>query len=84
MVLAHTICRVLRLGPGILVSLLFFVTIMRRIKLKDEMNRWGSKLINDGDITFYQFIVSFMGVYFSGQATALAFSFSSSKSITLT
>ncbi|OJJ00274.1 hypothetical protein ASPVEDRAFT_189111 [Aspergillus versicolor CBS 583.65] len=39
---------------------------------------WGSKLINDGEITFYQFIVSFMGVYFSGQATALAFSFASS------
>ncbi|KAL5336638.1 P-loop containing nucleoside triphosphate hydrolase protein [Aspergillus crustosus] len=39
---------------------------------------WGSKLIHDGDISFYQFIVSFMGVYFSGQATALAFSFASS------
>ncbi|KEZ39827.1 Multidrug resistance protein 1, 2, 3 (P glycoprotein 1, 2, 3) [Scedosporium apiospermum] len=39
---------------------------------------WGSKLINDGEISFYQFIVSFMGVYFSGQATALAFSFASS------
>ncbi|KAH8651066.1 multidrug resistance protein 1, 2, 3 [Xylariales sp. PMI_506] len=39
---------------------------------------WGSKLVNDGDINFYQFIVSFMGVYFSGQATALAFTFASS------
>ncbi|EAW17072.1 ABC transporter ATP-binding protein [Aspergillus fischeri NRRL 181] len=39
---------------------------------------WGSKLINDGEITLYQFVVSFMGVYFSGQATALAFSFASS------
>ncbi|KAL4795270.1 P-loop containing nucleoside triphosphate hydrolase protein [Aspergillus venezuelensis] len=39
---------------------------------------WGSKLINDGEISLYQFIVSFMGVYFSGQATALAFSFASS------
>ncbi|KAL4881827.1 P-loop containing nucleoside triphosphate hydrolase protein [Aspergillus karnatakaensis] len=39
---------------------------------------WGSKLINDGEITLYQFIVSFMGVYFSGQATALAFSFAGS------
>ncbi|ODM23225.1 hypothetical protein SI65_00814 [Aspergillus cristatus] len=39
---------------------------------------WGSKLINDGEISFYQFIVSFMGVYFSGQATALALSFASS------
>ena len=43
---------------------------------------WGSKLINDGEISFYQFIVSFMGVYFSGQAAALAFSFTSSKSPT--
>ncbi|PKS05475.1 hypothetical protein jhhlp_008852 [Lomentospora prolificans] len=39
---------------------------------------WGSKLISDGEITFYQFVVSFMGVYFSGQSTALAFSFASS------
>ncbi|CAM1503728.1 Fc.00g013190.m01.CDS01, partial [Cosmosporella sp. VM-42] len=39
---------------------------------------WGSKLINNGEINFYQFVVSFMGVYFSGQATALAFSFASS------
>ncbi|EIT80974.1 multidrug/pheromone exporter, ABC [Aspergillus oryzae 100-8] len=39
---------------------------------------WGSKLINDEEISLYQFIVSFMGVYFSGQATALAFSFASS------
>ncbi|KFA70912.1 hypothetical protein S40288_10162 [Stachybotrys chartarum IBT 40288] len=40
--------------------------------------RWGSTLTNRGDIDFYQFIVSFMGLYFSGQATALAFSFASS------
>ncbi|KAL4984248.1 P-loop containing nucleoside triphosphate hydrolase protein [Aspergillus falconensis] len=39
---------------------------------------WGSKLMNDGEISLYQFIVSFMGVYFSGQATALAFGFASS------
>jgi ATP-binding cassette subfamily B (MDR/TAP) protein 1 len=37
-------------------------------------------MINDGEISLYQFIVSFMGVYFSGQATALAFSFVSSES----
>jgi hypothetical protein len=43
------------------------------------LRRWGAKLINDGEIDFYQFIVSFMGVYFSGQATALAFSFAGSK-----
>ncbi|KAI5457773.1 multidrug resistance protein 1, 2, 3 [Mariannaea sp. PMI_226] len=41
---------------------------------------WGSTLINEGKINFYQFIVSFLGVYFSGQATALAFSFASSES----
>ncbi|KAE8372771.1 P-loop containing nucleoside triphosphate hydrolase protein [Aspergillus bertholletiae] len=39
---------------------------------------WGSKLIHDGNITFFQFIVSFMGVYFSGQAAGQLFSFSSS------
>ncbi|KAL4911225.1 hypothetical protein BDW74DRAFT_184667 [Aspergillus multicolor] len=39
---------------------------------------WGFKLINDGEISLYQFVVSFMGAYFSGQATALAFSFASS------
>ncbi|KAJ0415256.1 P-loop containing nucleoside triphosphate hydrolase protein [Aspergillus carlsbadensis] len=39
---------------------------------------WGSKLINDGDISFYQFMVSFMGVYFSGQAAGQLFGFSSS------
>ncbi|KAE8353703.1 P-loop containing nucleoside triphosphate hydrolase protein [Aspergillus coremiiformis] len=39
---------------------------------------WGSKLIHDGDISFYQLIVSFIGVYFSGQAAAQLFSFSSS------
>ncbi|KAL4908270.1 hypothetical protein BDW74DRAFT_188412 [Aspergillus multicolor] len=39
---------------------------------------WGSKLISEGNINFYQFIVSFMGVYFSGQAAGQLFSFSSS------
>ncbi|KAK6224273.1 ATP-binding cassette sub-family B member 5 [Colletotrichum tabaci] len=39
---------------------------------------WGSKLASEGTITFYQFIVSFMGIYFSGQAGATLFSFSSS------
>ncbi|OHX00550.1 multidrug resistance protein [Colletotrichum incanum] len=39
---------------------------------------WGSKLASEGTITFYQFIVSFMGIYFSGQASATLFSFSSS------
>lgn len=44
------------------------------------MCRWGSKLINDGYINFYQFIVSFLGVYFSGQATSQLFVFAGSES----
>ncbi|KAI7554832.1 ATP-binding cassette multidrug transport protein [Hortaea werneckii] len=39
---------------------------------------WGSKLIQQGDIDFYQFIVSFMAVYFSGQGCATIFTFASS------
>jgi ATP-binding cassette subfamily B (MDR/TAP) protein 1 len=42
--------------------------------------RWGSKLVNDGEITFYQFMVAFMGVYFSGMAAGTLFSFAGSKS----
>lgn len=41
--------------------------------------RWGSKLVNDGEISFYQFMVAFMGVYFSGMAAGTLFSFSGSK-----
>lgn len=44
------------------------------------MLRWGSKLVNDGEITFYQFMVAFMGVYFSGMAAGTLFSFAGSKS----
>lgn len=32
-----------------------------------------------GEITLYQFMISFMGVYFSGQAGAQLFGISSSK-----
>ncbi|KAH7143791.1 multidrug/pheromone exporter [Dactylonectria macrodidyma] len=39
---------------------------------------WGSKLVSNGEISFYQFIVSFMGVYFSGQAAGQLFSFAGS------
>ncbi|KAF4456252.1 ATP-binding cassette multidrug transport ATRC [Fusarium albosuccineum] len=39
---------------------------------------WGSKLVNDGEITFYIFMVSFMGVYFSALAAGTMFSFASS------
>lgn len=41
--------------------------------------RWGSKLIYDGEITFYQFMLGFMGVFFSGLAASIMFSFASSK-----
>ncbi|KAF5489359.1 Leptomycin B resistance protein pmd1 [Colletotrichum siamense] len=39
---------------------------------------WGSRLVSDGEINFSQFIISFMGVFFSGQAAGMIFSFSSS------
>jgi ABC-type multidrug transport system fused ATPase/permease subunit len=54
------------------------VIILLGSLITDRGCRWGSKLINDGDITFYQFIVSFMGIYFSGQAAGQLFSFASS------
>ncbi|KAG5815052.1 hypothetical protein H9Q74_002962 [Fusarium xylarioides] len=39
---------------------------------------YGSKLVSEKQITFYQFFVSFMGVYFSGQGAGQMFSFASS------
>ncbi|KAK1977033.1 P-loop containing nucleoside triphosphate hydrolase protein [Colletotrichum cereale] len=39
---------------------------------------WGSKLALEGTITFYQFIVSFMGIYFSGQSSVTFFGYSTS------
>jgi ATP-binding cassette subfamily B (MDR/TAP) protein 1 len=45
--------------------------------------RWGSKLVHDGEISFYQLMVSFMGVFFSGQAAGQLFSFASSECSTL-
>lgn len=44
--------------------------------------RWGSKLVTEGEITLYQFIVSFMGVFFSSQGASTLFTFASSKSHT--
>lgn len=41
---------------------------------------YGSKLVSENQITLYQFFVSFMGVYFSGQGAGQMFSFASSKS----
>ncbi|KAG2027540.1 hypothetical protein GB937_001286 [Aspergillus fischeri] len=39
---------------------------------------FGSRLVSQGEITFPQFIISFLGVFFSGQAAAVIFSFASS------
>ncbi|KAH6665304.1 P-loop containing nucleoside triphosphate hydrolase protein [Plectosphaerella plurivora] len=39
---------------------------------------WGSKLLSQGDITFYQFMVAFMGIFFSGTSAAALFSYTSS------
>ncbi|KAM3499894.1 hypothetical protein MY10362_006883 [Beauveria mimosiformis] len=36
---------------------------------------WGSKLVTDGEISFYQFMASFMGIYFSGMSAGTLFSF---------
>ncbi|KAI8721825.1 hypothetical protein NCS52_00325000 [Fusarium sp. LHS14.1] len=41
---------------------------------------WGSKLISEGKVTFYQFIASFMAVYFCGQGAGQMFVYSSSFS----
>ncbi|RSL94411.1 hypothetical protein CDV31_014325 [Fusarium ambrosium] len=41
---------------------------------------WGSRLYANGEVTLYQFMISFMGVYFSGQAGSQLFSLSSSFS----
>ncbi|CAG9998253.1 unnamed protein product [Clonostachys byssicola] len=36
---------------------------------------WGSTLLSRGELTFYQFMVSFMGLYFSAQSAGQFFSF---------
>ncbi|RSM18199.1 hypothetical protein CDV31_002924 [Fusarium ambrosium] len=41
---------------------------------------WGSKLISEGKVTFYQFMASFMAVYFCGQGAGQMFVYSSSFS----
>ncbi|KAM0323286.1 hypothetical protein ACHAQA_008877 [Verticillium albo-atrum] len=41
---------------------------------------WGSKLMFEEKVTFYQFIASFMAVYFAGQGTGQLFVYSSSFS----
>ncbi|KAJ4986221.1 multidrug/pheromone exporter [Stagonosporopsis vannaccii] len=39
---------------------------------------WGSKLVTDGEIGFYHFMVSFMAVFFSGTSAGILFSFAGS------
>ena len=39
---------------------------------------WGSKLVTAGEITFYQFMVSFMAIFFSGTSAGTLLSFSGS------
>nr|WOF01067.1 leptomycin B resistance protein Pmd1 [Corynespora cassiicola] len=39
---------------------------------------WGSKLVTDGEISFYQFIVSFMAIFFSGTSAGTLFSYAGS------
>ncbi|KAK8124245.1 multidrug resistance protein [Apiospora kogelbergensis] len=39
---------------------------------------WGCKLVANGELTFYQFFVSFMGTFFSGQAASQMFGYTSS------
>ncbi|KAK1753327.1 P-loop containing nucleoside triphosphate hydrolase protein [Echria macrotheca] len=41
---------------------------------------YGSRLVSFGDLTMYDFFVTFMGVFFSGQATSQLFMFSTSMS----
>lgn len=41
---------------------------------------WGCTLVKDSQISFYQFFVSFMGVFFAGNLASTLFSYTSSKS----
>lgn len=40
---------------------------------------YGCRLVSSGEITFYQFFVSFMGTFFAGQAASQMFGYTSSK-----
>lgn len=40
---------------------------------------YGCKLVSEGSVTFYQFFVSFMGVFFAGQNASQMFSYTTSK-----
>ena len=40
--------------------------------------RYGCRLVSFNEITMYQFFVTFMAVFFSGQATSQIFQFSTS------
>lgn len=40
---------------------------------------YGCKLVSEGEVTFYQFFVSFMGVFFAGQNASQMFAYTTSK-----
>lgn len=40
---------------------------------------YGCKLVSEGSVTFYQFFVSFMGVFFAGQNASQMFAYTTSK-----
>jgi hypothetical protein len=76
MVFLYSVNRVFYPGARVLVS--YPLSYFCNLEANLTFSRWGSKLINDGDISFYQFMVSFMGIFFSGQAAGQLFGFSSS------
>jgi hypothetical protein len=53
------------------------------VVLTQVNHRWGSKLVSQGEITFYSFFVSFMSVFFSGQGCGLMFGFANSEQLRL-
>jgi ATP-binding cassette, subfamily B (MDR/TAP), member 1 len=56
-----------------------YLVLQLCVSLLTELNhRWGSKLVSQGEITFYSFFVSFMSVFFSGQGCGLMFGFANS------
>lgn len=44
---------------------------------------WGCILINNGEMSLYQFFVSFMGLFFAGQNASTLFTYTSSMVIPL-
>lgn len=42
------------------------------------LDRYGCKLLSEDKVSMYNFFVAFLGVFYSGQATAIMFQFSTS------